>query len=256
MIGSTEKSFSGKRVLVTGSSRGLGNTFAKAFADAGAYVILHGRDSERLNKAVQKMIADGYTVSSVCFDVTDQDAVKDKIDTVERSIGPIDILINNAGRNIRDRFLDMSFNNWDTVMKTNLYSIFYVGQAVAAYMSKRRRGKIINTCSLLSEVARPGIPAYTVSKGGVKMLTKAMAIELAEYNIQVNGIGPGYFATEMNMSLKKNKEFDSWIRKRTPMGRWGDEQELCGTALFLAGDGSDFITGQIVYVDGGIISSL
>ncbi|ADK80056.1 SDR family oxidoreductase [Sediminispirochaeta smaragdinae] len=250
------KSFLGKTIFITGSSRGLGNTFARVFAAEGATVILHGRDKDRLEQARLSMDRQGYDVHAVSFDVTDQEAVRQGIDHIEENIAPIDVLMNNAGINIRDHFLTMSREHWEAVLKTNLDSVFYVGQAVAAYMARRKSGKIINTCSLLSELARPGIPAYTVSKGGVKMLTKAMAIDLAAFNIQVNGIGPGYFATEMNQPLKANEEFDTWLKQRTPMQRWGDEVELCSAVLFLAGEGSNFMTGQIVYIDGGILASL
>ena len=211
---------------------------------------------ERLEVASAEMKAAGYDVHAVAFDITDQKAVQAGIDKIESTIGPIQVLINNAGVNIRDNFLDMSIENFDTVMKTNLYSAVYVGQAVGKYMAKRKSGKIINICSLLSEVARPGIPAYTVSKGGIKMLTKAMAIDLAEFNIQVNGIAPGYFATEMNTPLKENKEFDSWLRNRTPQNRWGEEEELQQAALFLGSEGTSFMTGQILIIDGGILSTL
>ncbi len=251
-----QNSFEGKTVFITGSSRGLGKTFARSFCEAGAKVILHGRDEKRLEQTTTEFRQAGYDVKSIAFDITDMRAVQIGVDQIEKNIGPIDILMNNAGRNIRDHFLTMSFENFDTVMKTNLYSIFYVGQAVAKHMVKRKEGKIINICSLLSEVARPGIPAYATSKGAAKMLTKAMAVDLAEFNIQVNGIAPGYFATEMNTPLVENKEFDSWLRNRTPQNRWGDEIELTEAARFLAGVGTSYMTGQVLIIDGGILSSL
>ena len=256
MIQLAPNAFSGQNVLITGSSRGLGYTFAKAFAQTGATVILHGRDVERLAMAERELENAGYAIKSIAFDLTDRGAVQHGIDVIESTIGPIQVLINNAGVNIRDHFLDMPIENFDQVMKTNLYSAVYIGQSVARYMAARKSGKIINICSLLSEVARPGIPAYTVSKGGLKMLTKAMAIDLAAFNIQVNGIAPGYFATEMNMPLKENQEFDNWLTNRTPQKRWGKEEELQQAALFLAGTGSSYMTGQILIIDGGILSTL
>ena len=254
--------FQGKRVLITGSSRGLGLAYAKAFAESGADVIINGRNPETLAKAEAEMAKADLSVTVSCFDVTDREAVKRAVDGIEEDIGPIDILVNNAGVNIRGHFLEVSFEDWDKVIQANLYSAFFTGQAAAIHMAKRKSGKIVNICSLLSEVARPGIPAYTVSKGGIKMLTKAMAIDLADYNIQVNGVGPGYVATEMNAPLKENEAFDKWITGRTPAGRWGgggggaEEEELCGAVLFLASDEANFITGQIMYVDGGVLSSL
>lgn len=245
-----------KRVLITGSSRGLGLAFAKVCLQEGAQVILHGRDSQRLNYLKEEFLLEGFTVHTSIFDVTDLTQVQSAIHLIESELGPIDVLVNNAGINQRAPFLEMTYENFDTVLKANLYSVFYVGQSVAKYMAKRGEGKIINICSLLSEVARPGIPAYAVSKGGVRMLTKSMAIDLASSNIQVNGIGPGYFATEMNVPLKNNEVFDSWLKKRTPMGRWGEVEELQGALVFLASSASNFMTGQIMYIDGGILSSL
>jgi gluconate 5-dehydrogenase len=250
------KGFVGKRVLITGSSRGLGNTYAMAFMEKGAAVVLHGKNPEKLEKAIYQAEKKGYSAESCCFDVTDRDAVIEAIDKIETENGPIDILINNAGINIRSPFLEMKPEDFDKVLRTNLYSAFFVGQAVARYMAKRKRGKIINVCSLLSEVARPGIPAYTVSKGGVKMLTKAMAVDLAPYNIQVNGIGPGYFDTEMNTALVKDKRFDTWLKDRTPQSRWGHTEELREAIFMFASDASSFTTGQILYIDGGILATL
>lgn len=250
------KRLEGKRVLITGSSRGLGLAYARACMKEGAHVILHGRNEVKLKELSEDFTAQGYSVESVAFDLLDSSVAAERIAEIENTSGALDVLVNNAGLNKRVPFLEMSLQDWDTVLRANLYSTFILSQAAARYMVKRNRGKIINICSLLSESARPGIAAYTTSKGGLKMLTKAMAVELAPYNIQVNGLGPGYFVTDMNLPLKQDAKFDAWITGRTPMGRWGEVDELVGGLLFLAGAESDFVTGQILYIDGGILASL
>lgn len=222
----------------------------------GAHVILHGRDEAKLKELEEGFAAQEFSVESVAFDLLDANVAVEHISGIENTSGALDVLVNNAGLNKRAPFLEMSLEDWDTVLRANLYSAFILSQAVARFMVNRRRGKIINICSLLSESARPGIAAYTASKGGLKMLTKAMAVELAPYNIQVNGLGPGYFATDMNLPLKQDEKFDAWITGRTPMRRWGEVDELVGGLLFLAGAESDFVTGQILYIDGGILASL
>lgn len=245
-----------KTILITGSSRGLGKNFALAFLEAGANVVLNGRNVDRL-KSVHTEFKKSYeNVSYYPFDVTNESEIDSNIESIEKNVGPIDVLVNCAGINIRESFLEMKAENWHTVLKTNLDGVFFVSQSVARRMAERQKGKIINICSLLSEQARAGIPAYTTSKGAVKSLTQAMAIDLAKFNIQVNGIGPGYFLTELNRDLSNDEKFNSWLLNRTPMGRWGKEEELNGVALFLASENSSFVTGQVIYVDGGLLASL
>jgi gluconate 5-dehydrogenase len=245
-----------KRVLITGSSQGLGFGFAEGLGLAGAEIILNGRNAEKLKAAQQKLIDKKIKTHICAFDVTDETQVLAGIDKIETEIGPIDILINNAGMIARGPFEDFDSNTWWNVVTLNLKSPFLVSKAVGKKMIARKKGKIINITSLLSEGARPSISPYTASKGGLKMLTKAMAVEFAKHNIQVNAIGPGYFATELNSTLKANKDFDNWVCTRTPAGRWGDPSELVGAAIFLSSSASDFITGQTIYVDGGWLAAL
>jgi gluconate 5-dehydrogenase len=245
-----------KRVLITGSSQGLGFGFAEGLGLAGAEIILNGRNEEKLKAAQQKLIDKKIKTHICAFDVTDEAQVLAGIDKIETEIGPIDILINNAGMIARGSFEDFDTNSWWNVVTLNLKSPFLVSKVVGKKMIVRKKGKIINITSLLSEGARPSVSPYTASKGGLKMLTKAMAVEFAKHNIQVNAIGPGYFATELNSTLKANKDFDNWVCTRTPTGRWGDPKELIGTAIFLSSSASDFITGQTIYVDGGWLAAL
>jgi len=242
----------GRRALVTGSSRGLGLAVARGLARAGATVVLNGRDPATLRTTADTLRAEGLSVEEAAFDVADEEAIRRTIP----SLGPIDILVNNAGIHRRGPLTDLSTEDWDAVLRTNLTSAFLLGREVARGMIERRRGKIINTCSVMSEVARPTIANYAAAKGGLKMLTRAMAVEWGPHNIQVNGIGPGYMRTELNRPLVENPEFNQWICGRTPLRRWGDPEELAGTAVYLASPASDFITGQVIYVDGGILAAL
>jgi len=247
---------SGKVALVTGSSQGLGFTITRGLGQAGATIVLNGRNEEKLEKAVSTLSQEGLQVYSCSFDVTNSDQIRQKIPVFEKDIGPIDILVNNAGIQIRRPLENFEEQAWREVIDTNLTGIFLVTREVIKGMINHKSGKIINVCSLMSEVGRPTIAPYAASKGGVKMLTKAMAVEWGKYNIQVNGIGPGYFLTEMTRPLAEDPKFDAWIRSRTPAGRWGDPSELIGTVVFLASRASDFINGQIIYVDGGILAGL
>jgi gluconate 5-dehydrogenase len=247
---------SGRIALLTGSSKGLGLAMARGLAEAGAEIVINARSEARLEEARRQLAAEGHKVHARAFDVTDGKAVTDAIVRIEKDIGPLDILFNNAGIQYRAPLEDYPADTWRELMAANLDSVFFVGQAVARYMIPRRRGKIVNTCSVGSEIARRNIAPYVTSKGAVKMLTKGMCVDWAQYNIQVNGIGPGYFKTEMNTVLFTDKAFDEWVRNRTPAGRWGEPEELVGTAVFLASDASNFVNGQIVYVDGGIISAV
>ena len=247
---------SGKRALVTGSSQGIGLALARGLAGAGAQVILNGRDKTRLAAAADELRKDGATVLQSAFDVTRSEEVAAAIDALEADNGPIDILVNNAGMQFRTVLQDYPDDKWHELMRTNIDSVFFVGRTVARHMIKRQRGKIINICSVQSELGRPGIAPYATTKGAVKMLTKGMCIDWAGHGIQVNAIGPGYFKTPLNKALVEDPEFSAWLVNRTPAGRWGDVEELAGAAVFLASDASSFINGHILYVDGGITSSL
>ena len=247
---------SGKIALITGSSRGLGFSIAKALFNSGATIILNGRNLEALDLASQKINPQERIIYKYPFDVTNVEDVNNNITKINEKVGAIDILVNNAGIQSRELLTDIKINDWNNVLKTNLTSPFILSQAIVPDMIKRRSGKIINICSITSKVARPSIAPYVSAKGGLKMLTKVMAIEWAKYNIQVNGIGPGLFKTEMNTSLVNNEEFNQWVCERTPAGRWGDPDELSGTAVLLASEASSYINGQIIYVDGGFLSSM
>jgi len=249
-------SLDGRRALITGSSQGLGLVLAKGLADAGAAVILNGRNAEKVEKAVAGFKAKGYTAYGSAFDITKSAEVDLAIDKIEKEIGPIDVLVNNAGIQRRSPLQDASDEIWNEVIATNLTGIFTVSRKVAQYMIERRKGKIVNTCSLMSELGRVTTGPYTAAKGGVRMLIKAMCVDWAKYNIQINGIGPGYFITEMTKPLADNPEFNSWLMNRTPANRWGHPEELIGALLLLASDAGNFINGQIIYVDGGILAAL
>ena len=246
----------GRTALITGSSAGIGHALAAGLAGAGARVVLNGRDPRRLEQAAERLRTGGADVVAVPFDVTDGAAVAQAINRIEAEIGPLDILVNNAGMQRRGALEEFDEAHWHELMKTNLDSVFLVGQAVARHMIARRRGKIINICSVQSELGRPNIAPYTASKGAVKMLTKGMAIDWGQYNIQVNGLGPGYFKTELTEALVNNAEFSAWLINRTPSRRWGDVEDLVGAAVFLASDASNFVNGHILYVDGGVTATL
>jgi gluconate 5-dehydrogenase len=247
---------SGKIALVTGSTSGLGREIARGLAEAGATLILNGRNAERLKSAVEALRSRDLSAHGFGFDVTSERAVTDAVARIEAEVGPIDILVNNAGIQRRAPLVDMPLETWNEVLTHNLTSAFLVGRAVARGMIARRRGKIINIASLMSEVGRKTIAPYAASKGGVRQLTRAMCVEWAPHNIQVNAIGPGYFKTELNAALLADKAFNDWVCTRTPAGRWGDPAELIGAAIFLASPASDFVNGQIIYVDGGILASI
>ena len=242
----------GRRALITGSTQGIGLALAYGLARAGATIVLNGREETRVAAAAERMRAEGFAAESAAFDVTQQTAVVGAIDRIERDFGAIDILINNAGIQRRAPLEDFPSENWDAILSNNVSSVFYVSQAVARHMIPRRRGKIINICSVQSQLGRPTIAPYTASKGAVANLTKGMCADWAKYGIQANGLAPGYFATEMNKALVENDEFSAWLCKRTPAGRWGKVEELNGAAIFLASDASSFMNGQILYVDGGM----
>lgn len=236
-------------------SQGIGLSLARALGSAGCKVILNGRDQAKLEQAVKLLQDEGLEASGTPFDVTDSVQVTKAIARLDLE-SPLDILVNNAGIQIRGTFTEFSIADWDKLMATNLTSAFLVGQAVARRMITRKRGKIINVCSVQSELGRPTIAPYTASKGGLKMLTKGMAIDLGPHGIQVNGLGPGYFDTELTAALVKDPVFTGWIEKRVPAGRWGKTEELSGAMIFLASPASDFVNGHVLYVDGGMTASL
>jgi len=242
----------GRIALVSGSSQGLGHAMARGLASAGATVVLNGRDGAKVATAAEGFRQEGHKVFEAPFDVTSSAAVDAAVERIETDCGPIDILVNNAGIQRRTPLEDFTDDAWHAVMTTNIDSVFYLSRAVARRMIPRRRGSIINTCSVMSELGRPTIVPYTASKGAVKMMTKGMAAEWGKHGIRVNGIGPGYFATEMNTALVEDEKFSSWVAGRTPLGRWGRVEELAGAAVFLASDAASFVTGHVVYVDGGI----
>lgn len=246
----------GKTALVTGSSRGLGRAFADGLAAAGARVVLNGVNEERLAEAAAQMQSAGHKVLTAAFDVTDEAAIVLAFNDFDKDGIEIDILINNAGIQFRKPMLELETSDWQRVVDTNLTSAFVIGREAAKRMAARGRGKIINIGSLTSELARATVAPYTVTKGGIKMLTKAMAAEWGELGIQANAIGPGYMITDMNEALINNPEFDAWVKARTPMRRWGKPEELAGTAIYLASDASNYVSGQIIYADGGMISVL
>ena len=247
----------GKVALVTGSSRGIGFALARGLLDAGCRVILNGRDEDRLAAAAQQLrTVTGGEVVPIAFDVTSAAAVADGVERAEAALGPIDILVNNAGVQHRAPFPEFTDADWQRLLDTNLTSAFVTGRAVARRMVPRGTGKIVNICSLQSEVARPGIAAYSATKGALKMLTKGMCADLAPHGIQVNGIGPGYFATELTAPLVADEAFSAWVRGRTPAGRWGRVEDLVGTLVYLCSPAADFVNGQLVYVDGGMLAVL
>jgi gluconate 5-dehydrogenase len=246
----------GRTALITGSGQGLGFAIARGLARAGAAIVLNGRDEKKLLAAAETVRAEEARVTTAAFDVTDGGASTKAVSKLEAEFGPIDILINNAGIQRRAPLAEMSGEQWREVIDTNLTSAFLVARAVVPGMIARGAGKIINICSVMSEVTRPTIGNYSAAKGGLKMLTRAMAVEWAKHGIQSNGIAPGYFVTELNKPLVENVEFNKWICGRTPAGRWGQADELAGAAVFFSSRASDFVNGQILYVDGGILAAL
>jgi gluconate 5-dehydrogenase len=245
-----------KVALVTGAWRGLGFAIAKGLAHAGATVVLNGRRPAELAAAAKVLTEAGLHAATAVFDVTDAAAIKRAIDGIEASYGHLDIVVNNAGIQRRKPIVEFPKQDWDDVIATNLTAPFLVSQAALPAMIARRSGKIINIASLMSDLGRPTVVPYTAAKGGVRQLTRGMAVELAPHNIQVNAIAPGYFATEMNRALLDNAEFDAWVKKRTPAGRWGQPDEIAGLAVFLASAAADYVTGQMITIDGGMSVAL
>ena len=247
---------SGRRALVTGSSQGIGLAIARGLAAHGASVVLNGRDRDKLEAAAAGLAAAGHKVAVAGFDVTVARAVGEGVANVERDVGAIDILVNNAGMQFRAPLEDFPAEKWELLLRTNVSSAFYVGQAVARHMIPRGKGKIINIASVQSELARPGIAPYTATKGAIRNLTRGMCTDWAKHGLQVNAIAPGYFKTPLNQALVDDPAFSAWLEKRTPASRWGNVDELIGAAVFLSGDASSFVNGHTLYVDGGITTSL
>jgi gluconate 5-dehydrogenase len=248
---------SGKTALITGGTHGLGMSIATGLAKAGATIVINDVQKEKLDTAVKEYAAKGIKAHGYLFDVTDETAVKAGIAKIEKEVGPIDILVNNAGIIKRIPMEDMEVSDWEQVLKIDLTGPFIMAKSVIKGMMARKSGKIINMCSMMSELGRPTVGAYAAAKGGLKMLTKNMAAEWARHNIQINGIGPGYFATEQTAPIRVDGHpFNEFILKRTPANRWGNPEDLEGTAIFLASKASDFVNGHILYVDGGILATL
>lgn len=256
MINAQTFRLDGRLALITGSSAGIGLALARGLAQAGAAVVLNGRDAGKLQAAASALVAEGLEVHARAFDVCDAEAVEAAVAQIEADIGPLEVLVNNAGIQRRGPFAEFARSDWQDILRTNLDAPFIVGQAVARRMLPRGRGSIINICSVQSELGRPGIAPYTATKGALKMLTKGMAIDLGPHGIRVNGIGPGYFKTELNQKLVDDPAFSAWLVNRTPSRRWGEVDELAPAAVFLASDASAFVNGHILYVDGGVTATL
>ena len=245
---------SGRTALITGSSRGIGLAIAAGLARAGARIVLNGVNHARLEQT-RSLLAERFgekLVFAEAFDVTDQDRVREGVDAIESGVGPIEILVNNAGLQHRQPLLEVSLEDWNRVITTDLTSAFLVGREVARHQLARGSGKIINICSVQTDLARPSIAPYTAAKGGLRNLTRAMTAEWAAGGLQVNGVAPGYIHTEMTQALVDDQAFNSWILGRTPAARWGTVEDLVGPAVFFASPASDYVNGQVLFIDGGM----
>lgn len=249
-------SLQGRRALVTGGTQGIGAALSKGLAAAGAELVVNARNPEKLGTFVESLRSSGITAHGALFDITDPAAINEAVTYIEETIGPIDILVNNAGIIRRAPAEHLSMEDWQEVLLTDLTAPFLLSKYVGSHMIRRRQGKIINICSLMSELGRDTVAAYAAAKGGLKMLTRNLATEWAPYNIQINGIGPGYIATPINTSYRETgNPLNDYIISRTPAGRWGTPEDLVGAAVFFASNASDFVNGQIIYVDGGLVTS-
>jgi len=245
-----------RTALVTGAGSGIGLAIARGLGAAGARIVLNGRNVAKLGAAAASLRSDGIAVETAAFDVSDPQAVRDGVAAVEAKCTAIDILVNNAGVQHRATVAEFGDADWRRLMATNLDAPFYMARAVIPAMQARRSGKIINVASIMARIARPTIVPYEVSKGGIAMLTRGLAVELAPHDIQVNAIAPGFFRTEMNAALTGNAEFTAWVERRTPAGRWAEPHEIAGAAVFLASPSARYVTGQILYVDGGFTAGM
>lgn len=248
---------SGKNAMITGGTHGLGMAIAEALAQAGAQLIISGTTPSKMEDAIAYYQSKGYQAKGYLFDVTNEEDAARNVELISNEIGNIDILVNNAGIIMREPAISMAVSDFRKVVDVDLVGPFIMAQLVARQMIERREGKIINICSMMSELGRNTVSAYAAAKGGLKMLTRNLATEWAKYNIQVNGIGPGYFATSQTAPIRVDGHpFNEFIINRTPAARWGDPEDLAGTAIFLASKASNFVNGQIVYVDGGILATI
>lgn len=247
----------GKRALITGGTHGLGQAMAEGLASAGAELVITGTTPNKMDEAIAYYISKGYKATGYLFDVTNETDAAKYIDIITKELGSIDILVNNAGIIKRELAITMPVSDFRKVIDVDLVGPFIMSQLVAKQMIERREGKIINICSMMSELGRNSVSAYAAAKGGLKMLTQNLATEWAKYNIQVNGIGPGYFATSQTEPIRVDGHpFNEFIINRTPAARWGNPEDLAGAAVFLASKASDFVNGQVVYVDGGILATI
>lgn len=243
----------GRLALVTGSSRGIGRTLARGLAEAGATVIVHGRDAVTAGRAAEEIsTSTGVAAHVATFDVGDSASVDAGLDGIEQRHGVPDIVVNNAGIQRRAPIAEFADTDWDDLVRTNLSSAFYVSRRVARGMIARGSGKLVQIGSVQSQLARPSIAAYAATKGAIAMLTKGLCADLAPHGIQANAIAPGYFATELTQALVDDEPFSAWVRSRTPAGRWGDTDDLVGALVFLSSAASDFVNGQTIFVDGGM----
>lgn len=246
-----------KRALVTGGTHGLGMAIAEGLAMAGAELVISSTTPEKLNEALAYLKNKGYKATGYIFDITDEKLAAEQVENIVKNDGEIDILVNNAGIIKRELAINMSVADFRKVIDVDLVGAFIMSQLIGRRMIERKSGKIINICSLMSELGRDNVSAYASAKGGLKMLTRNLATEWAKYNVQVNGIGPGYFATSQTAPIRVDgNPFNDFIINRTPSGRWGNPEDLAGAAVFLASDASNFVNGQIIYVDGGILATI
>ncbi|WP_163410201.1 gluconate 5-dehydrogenase [Flavobacterium ajazii] len=247
----------GKTAVITGGIHGLGMAMAEGLAQAGAELIITNNTLEPLETAIEYYKSKGYKATGYVFDVTDEVEAEKQVEAMEAAHGKIDILVNNAGIIMRVMAIDMKVEDFRKVIDVDLVGVFIMSRLVAKGMIARKSGKIINICSMMSELGRDNVSAYASAKGGLKMLTRSLATEWARHNVQVNGIGPGYFATSQTEPIRVDGHpFNEFIIGRTPAGRWGDPEDLAGTAVFLASDASNFVNGQVIYVDGGILATI